>query len=207
MDKIIWDIQYGDRVKVVNPSLQSCGLVGTVTLINNNMPTAFVRFEDWHGQGTKELCFNISNLAKISSKNEKGGSVMAIKGNYDVAMVKFINGTNTTKEYAFALFSETAYLDDLVLCDTSNGYHVAKVVSIIPQNRYTGVAVTKEIICRVDFTAFEKRKELRKQKEVLKKQMDKLIADNQELILYQALAEKNPEMAEMLAVYKSLGDV
>jgi len=198
--------QYGDKVKVIDDSLQSYGLIGTVTLIDRYLPNAHVRFEDWHGQGAKELCFKISKLARYLY--EERGSVMAVKGNYNVAMVKFVRGTNLIKEYAFALFDDTSVcIDDLVLCDTENGYGVAKVVSIVPQSEYTGVAVTKEIICRVDFTAFEERKEKRRQKEALKKQMDKMIHDNQELILYQALAEKSSEMAEMLAAYKSLGDV
>lgn len=207
MGNIDRKLQYGDKVKVIDDSLQSYGLIGTVTLIDRYLPNAHVRFEDWHGQGTKELCFKISKLARTLSKEEEGGNIMAVKGNYDVAMVKFVRGTNTIKEYAFALFDASVCVDDLVLCDTENGYGVAKVVSIVPQSEYTGVVVTKEIICPVDFTAFEERKEKRRQKENLKKQMDKMIHDNQELILYQALAEKSPEMAEMLAAYKSLGDV
>ena len=132
---------------------------------------------------------------------------MAVKGNYNVAMVKFIQGYNTSKEYAFALFDNDTDVGDYILCDTSQGYNVGKVTKIIPQNEYSGCTVTKEIICKIDFTEFEKRKELRKQKEVLKKQMDKMVKDNQELFLYQALADKNPEMAAMLEAYKALGDV
>lgn len=200
-------LQYGNKVRVINDSLESYGLVGTVTLVNNNMPTAFVRFEDWHGQGSKELCFKVSNLAIILNKSEDGISGMAVKGNYNIAWVKFVQGTNTTKEYAFALFDTDINKGDMVLCDTANGYGVAEVVRIVPQNEHTGTPITKEIVCRVDFTAFEKRKELRKQKEALKKQMDKMVADNQELILYQAIAEKNPEMAEMLAAYRALSNI
>lgn len=37
--------------------------------------------------------------------------------------------------------------------------------------------------------------------------MDKMVKDNQELFLYQALAEKNTEMAAMLAKYRELGDI
>ena len=132
---------------------------------------------------------------------------MAVNGNYYVAAVKFLQGTNTTKEYAFALFDTNIVIGDLVLCDTANGYSVSRVVSITPKDMWEGAVVTKEIICKVDFTEFEKRKELRKQKEALKKQMDKMVADNQELILYQAIAEKNPEMASMLEMYKSLANV
>ena len=134
---------------------------------------------------------------------------MAVKGNYHVAMVRFIQGYNTSKDYAFALFDsdDVVLIGDHVLCDTSQGYNVGKVTNIIPQSEYSGCTVTKEIICKIDFAAFENRKEVRKQKENLKKQMDKMVKDNQELFLYQALAEKNPEMAALLAAYKSLGDV
>lgn len=198
----------GDQVIVTNESLQSYGLIGCITWGDNYCTSCLVRFEDWHGKGVKELYIGSKNISKDLNKNlNKRNGIMSVKGNYDVAMVKFVQGTNTAKEYAFALFDKCACVNDLVLCDTANGYGVAKVVSIVPQSECNGVAVTKEIICKVDFTDFEKRKELRKQKENLKKQMDKLVADNQELILYQAIAEKNPAMAEMLAAYKALNDV
>lgn len=135
---------------------------------------------------------------------------MAVKGNYHVAMVKFVQGYNTSKEYAFALFNtdtDVVIIGDHVLCDTSQGYNVGRVTKIVPQSVYSGCTITKEIICKVDFTEFEKRKELRRQKEALKNQMDKMVRDNQELFLYQALADKSPEMAAMLAQYKALGDV
>jgi len=130
-----------------------------------------------------------------------------VSGNYRVAGVKFIIGTNTCPEYFFALFDDDVNVGDLVLCDSANNYVAARVSSITPKCEYQGVNVTKEIICKLDFSAFETRKNLRKQKAALKKQMDRMVADNQELILYQAVAEKNPAMAELLASYKAIGDV
>lgn len=141
------------------------------------------------------------------SRKSKEEKVMEVKGNYNVAMVKFVKGTNTDKEYAFALFGSDIAVGDFVLCDTSYGYGVAQVAKIIPHNEYSGINVSKEIICKVDFTEFNRRIELRKQKESLKKKMDKIVADNKELVLYQAIAEKNPEMAAMLMAYKALSDV
>lgn len=197
----------GDQVIVTNSNLQSYGLIGTVTCCGAIWDTAYVKFENWRGRGSKELCFRKSNISKNLDQNKIGENVMAVKGDYRVAMVKFVQGTNTTKGYAFALFDEDICEGHHVLCDTANGFGVAQVVSIVDQNEYDGTPITKEIICKVDFTAFEKRKELRKQKELLKKQMDKMVADNQELILYQAIADKNPEMAELLAAYRSLSAV
>jgi hypothetical protein len=194
----------GDSVEVINKRLQSYGLIGTIKTSHHNANSSFVMFDNWNGRGEKELLIKNENL------KFKGDKSMAVKGNYHVAMVKFVQGYNTSKEYAFALFNtdtEVVVIGDHVLCDTSQGYNVGKVIKIIPQNEYTGCTVTKEIICKVDFTEFEKRKELRKQKEALKKQMDKMVKDNQELFLYQALAEKNPEMATMLAAYRALGDI
>ena len=191
----------GDSVEVINKRLQSYGLIGTIKTSHHNANSSFVMFDNWNGKGEKELLIKNENL------KFKGDKSMAVKGNYNVAMVKFIQGYNTSKEYAFALFDNDTDVGDYILCDTSQGYNVGKVTKIIPQSEYSGCTVTKEIICKIDFTEFEKRKELRKQKEVLKKQMDKMVKDNQELFLYQALADKNPEMAAMLEAYKALGDV
>ena len=199
----IWNIKSGDRVTVSDVTLKSYNQIGTV--ISHNSNSAFVRFDNWRGQGIKELVFSKSKLVKIYNKD--GVNAMEVKGNYRVAMVKFVEGTNTTKEYAFALFDTWINVGDIVLCDTAYGYQVAEVIRIVPKNEYSGCVVTKEIVCKLDFSNFNDRKEKRKKREELKKQMDKMVKDNQEIILYQALAEKSPEMAEMLAVYKSLGDV
>lgn len=193
----------GEIVEVTNQRLQSFGLTGTIVCSHHNADSSFVKFDNWNGRGEKELLIRNQNL------KSKGENAMAVKGNYHVAMVRFVQGYNTSKSYAFALFDsdDVVLIGDHVLCDTSQGYNVGEVTNIIPQNEYSGCTVTKEIICKVDFTAFENRKEVRKQKENLKKQMDKMVKDNQELFLYQALAEQNPEMAALLAAYKSLGDV
>lgn len=61
-------------------------------------------------------------------------------------------------------------------------------------------------MCKIDFTDFEKRKENRKKKDALKKRMDAMIKDNQEVVLYEMLAKTNPDMAEMLKEYKELSN-
>lgn len=191
----------GTEVEVIKEDLQSYGLIGVVVKHPIQYPNSVVvRFDNWDNRGTKELYINKNNLRLKGETKE----MSEVKGNYGVVMVKFLQGTNTIKEYAFALFDTSVLIGDCVLCDTANGYNVAKVVNIISKEEYVGEKVTKEIICKVDFSEFEKRKELRKKKENIKKQMDKMVKDNQELVLYQMLAEKNPEMAKMLEEYKQL---
>ena len=102
------------------------------------------------------------------------------------------------------LFDENIDTDDLVLCDTKYGYSVARVVDIIPQLGYEGVNVTKEIICKVDFSDFEKRKESRKKAQKLKSKMDKKVKELQGIALIEVMAENNPELKNMLNEYKEL---
>ena len=93
------------------------------------------------------------------------------------------------------------------MVDTTRGFSVGKVSEVKSQVDYDGVTVTKEVVCKVDFTDFEKRKENRKKKDALKKRMDSMIKDNQEIVLYKMLAETNPEMADMLKEYESLSNI
>lgn len=127
-----------------------------------------------------------------------------VTGNYRIAIVNFLKGSNTTKGYSFALFDSSIMVDDIVLCDTSVGYQVAKVIDIVEQFDYNGADVTKEIICKVDFSNFQKRIEERKRKVELKAKMDAMVKDDKELMLYQMLAEKNPVMKEMLDEYTNI---
>jgi len=127
-----------------------------------------------------------------------------VTGNYRIAIVNFLKGSNTTKGYSFALFDSSITVDDIVLCDTSVGYQVAKVIDIVEQLDYNGADVTKEIICKVDFFNFQKRIEERKRKVELKAKMDAMVKDDKELMLYQMLAEKNPVMKEMLDEYTNI---
>ena len=127
-----------------------------------------------------------------------------LAGIYTVAMCILDNDCNK-KKYAFAAFPEDDIREnDKVLVDTAHGQAMAKVDSMIAQVDYDGVAVTKEVICKLDYSNFEKRKESRKKLDNLKNQMDSIVAQNQNMILYTAIAKDNPEMAELLNQYKKL---
>lgn len=192
----------GDKVRVVS----DCASYNQIGVVES--------YQRLYGYERVQVRLNNGSVKQYNEDSlrlleaNEGGNDMAVKGNYDVAFVKFLQGVNTTKEYAFALFEKdgSVCVGDFVLCDTVNGYNVAQITRIVSQTECE-FSVTKEIICKVDFAAFNKRKELREQKKSLKQQMDKLVAENQELILYQAIADKNPEMAAMLTAYKALSDV
>lgn len=137
-----------------------------------------------------------------------------VQGKYMVAMVRHCEGNanrqSNGKVYAFALFDENVAVGDRVLCDSEGGYSIAEVLNIHTKSEYSQLhsrVVTKEIICKVDFSAFDERVAKRREMASIKAEMDKLVAENQDLILYQAIAEKNPQMAVLLERYKTINNI
>lgn len=195
--------QKGDVVQVTS-HCQSHGKIGQVVRYIDCSSYGLYKYVQVELKSGVTKSYNEKSLVLVDNKMIFGGNKNMLVGNYNVAMVKFVKGTNTVKGYAFALFDNNIGVDDLVLCDTSNGYGVARVTEIIPQSEYKGASVTKEIICKVDFTDFEVRKENREKAKKLKVEMDKKIKDLQELTLYEMMAAKCPELKEMLDEYKQL---
>ena len=187
----------GDRVRV-NSGCNTRGKSGTVTKYIAHPCGKYVQVELDNGS------LRSYNETSLELLNRKEDTNMKLNGNYNVAMIKFLQGTNTTTKYAFALFDNEIICGDQVLCDTANGYGVGEVMDIIAQNEYQGTTVTKEVVCKVDFTAFEQRKENRVKAQKIQKEMDKKIKGIQEMMFYEMMAEKNPELKEMLEQYKTL---
>ena len=123
--------------------------------------------------------------------------------NCTVAHVQFLDGTNQDKTYAYALYDEGIIPNDLVVVKTGHhGMAVAKVISI--GGNMNSVSHGREIICKVDTTAYDSRKEKAKKVIDLKVQMDKKVQHLQQTAIYEMLAEKDPELAAMLNEYKAL---
>lgn len=212
----IQPICIGDSVRITQFGAQSYGLVGEVVGFENHL--VLVKFSDWFGETDKILRFLGSSMKRIygissrpsnnnsESEEKKEMANNAVTGNYDIAWTKFMGAGPFDKEYAFALFDPEIRAGDHVLVEAAGEYKVVKVSSIVGRAVYNGTAPTKEVVCKVDFSEYERRKKIREQKKILRKQMDELVSKNQELILYQAIAKDNPEMAAMLEEYKALGD-
>ena len=188
----------GDIVTVINPDLKTYGMTGYVDSIAYGGASVGVILENYRNTDIM-LHYKTENLMKT------GENKMAVQGNYKVAGVKFLTGFDTSKTYDLALFDEDIEVEDCVLVDTQNGYQTARVVDIMDKNDTK--APTREIICKLDFSAFEKRKETEARRKELKKRMDQEIKKVQEEILYETLAGKSPELAVLLAEYQKLNTI
>lgn len=216
------EFKRGDTVRVSNPSLKTyrkVGIVGATQLFSHSVEVQI--------DGLPLLVYKPSNLELVKRgnefdyvehdiaitneicKKEKEINDMCVKGNYDVALVKFVQGMNTTKNYAFALFDNehTVAVNDTVLVDTANGYGVAVVTEIHSKVDYEELGCslpTREVICKIDFTAFDERKAKRVKAAKLKNDMDKMVKSLQEIAVFELLAEKSPELKAMLEEYKTV---
>lgn len=124
-------------------------------------------------------------------------------GNYVTAKVAFLNGTNTDKTYNYALYDFSISPEDIVVVQTGHhGLAVARVEALGEPNG--PVSHGREIVCKVDLSAFEERKARAAQLVELKARMDQKVQQLQKAAVYEMLAEKDPELAAMLQAYKDL---
>ena len=126
-----------------------------------------------------------------------------MRGNYRIADVQFIEGANKTEVYAYACYDEDIYVDDICVVKSANhGFGIAKVVRLRAK---TDEAITREIVCKADFSTYNKRVADREKQAELKKLMAARASKLQELSMYELLAKSDPEMAELLGKYKEIG--
>jgi predicted Mrr-cat superfamily restriction endonuclease len=128
-------------------------------------------------------------------------------------MSKFINVTfeNSSdnnlrtlgsKEYVFKCDQEVAK-GDLVVCETSRGYGIGTVVGEETHETRRKMA-TAWIISKVDLTAHKIRLEKEQKMSVLKAKMTERKKALEDEAVFALLADKDPEMAAMLAEFNAL---
>lgn len=143
----------------------------------------------------------------IYNKGEE--NMNKIIGNYRVAKVRFLQGSNTHNTYNYALFdNEIQQYDNCVVKSANHGLGIAVIEEIIDD--VDNISVTdnygniREIVCKIDMSAFNKRIDDRLRASQLKKEMDKKVKELQGLALYKMMAESSPELKAMLSEYEKL---
>ena len=114
--------------------------------------------------------------------------------------------SNTGKRYIFACYDDVKE-DDVVVVDTQYGYQLAKVVETnadFDSVRMSNDVIIKEVVCKVDFSAFNERAERAKKKKSLEEKMKKRFKELEKTELYKMMAEKDETMRTMLEEYQSL---
>lgn len=169
-------------------------------------------------KSTKETAISIGAAKKyaycIIAEKSKKRKVVEMKNMVNVVFdlrrddyrAGYAERLNNPKEYLFAAY-EDLETGDVVVVDTKNGFTLATVTgtaSRIPRNIPMGEI--KEVVCKVDFTAFNDRKERKEKRKELKAEMDKRVEALKESAVYEMMAEKDPDLKKLLEAFKGLGD-
>lgn len=108
------------------------------------------------------------------------------------------------KEYCFIAW-EKLILGDLVVVETRFGLALAVVSDHLPiKPNQLSDRDMREVVAKVDTSAFEMRKERAERKAELKRQMDKRIKGLEEIDRYEAFAKEDEALKIMLDAYKEL---
>lgn len=149
--------------------------------------------------------FDADKLEIIENCESEETSTM-LKG-FKVAGIRFLEGSNTDNIYAYALYDDEIKKGDTVVVQSGHhGLGIAEVACIDEEASPNEVQCGREIIAKVDFTAFNERKEKAAKMAKLKKEMDKKVKELQSIALYEMLADKDPALKEMLDEFKALSE-
>ena len=191
--------KYGDKVQVSNPKLKTNGRCGTICGTSGRW-SHYVCLAD----GVR-LCYRDVNLTLLTENIEEENDAMYITGDFKVAKVKFLSGTNTNTEYEYAMFDDCGKIGNVVVVASANhGLGLAKITDIISKEEAVTQKFEREIITPVYMDAYEERKKNRARLQELNNQMDKRAQELNKLAIFEMLAEKDESLKVMLEEYKGL---
>ena len=201
-----YNFKKGDRIIVVSNKSKHKDKIGTVisNSIGHNHYVGIL-LDDYfeHKKNVQydiKLCKTSIRLINCNEKEEREDNFMKLTGYSKVAVVEMGN-----TDYHFALYDDEIQVGDSVL--VTGNCNIQTIKEIITKDevkeRYPK-DITAEVMCKVDLSAYEARIENRKRAEKLRKEMDKKIAEMDEMNKYVLYAEKNDELAKMLAEYREL---
>ena len=125
-----------------------------------------------------------------------------LEGYSKVAVIKY-----GCASYHFAIYDDgTNYEpgDMVVVSGNSAPGEIDEIISAEEATNRFKKNITAEVICKVDTSAYVTRLEKRKNKETLKKEMDKRKKEIQQRLDDEYYASKDPQYAEMLKEYEEL---
>lgn len=178
------------------------GIVENTRLLENGQNKVGIRLSNFENarSATGLFWFDKNKIEIIESEEN-----MMLKG-FKVAGICFLEGSNTESVYPYALYDEDIQKGDIVVVQSGHhGLGIAQVENI-DAKEYTpeDVKYGREIIAKVDFTAFNDRKAKAERVAKLKLDMDSKVKELQHFAIYEMLAEKDPALKAMLEEFKAL---
>ena len=186
------------------------GKTGTVEYIfrkANNKYMYGVRIPSLHNSASQKGLF----WFEARSLDHQSNNILEIESeeipmfeNYVVAKVQFLD--NPVPVYSYALYDSDIVEGDTVVVQTgSHGFALAKIHEIVtdPEEKKE-VHKGRQVVCKVDFSAYNARQEALRRASELKRSMDAVLREAQTMAIYEMFAEKSPSLKAMLDEFKTL---
>ena len=198
----------GDRIKIVSKTSKYKNQYGTIV-------RDYGCYDDYvyilvDGDIGVNKVFNTSYTCKLAEssielildENQENEIMKKLVGFKKVAVIE-MSGTN----YYYALYDEDINVGDTVLVSgAANGklLIIKDIVTTKESEEVFNKNITAEVMCKVDLSAYNTRVKNREEAEKIRKEMDKKIAEMDEMNKYVMYAERSPELMEMLTKYREL---
>lgn len=154
---------------------------------------------------------------QIPNKNNNEGEfdmskINNYKGSYKIATIIFLD-SDGCRWYNYRLYNDGVEYkegDIVAVMSAHHGIGIARIKGIYEPDAPEVNSVlnsdnsSREIICRIDMTKYNERKEKAQKISTLKGQIDKKVKELQGVALYELMAKDSPELQEMLDEYKQL---
>ena len=151
------------------------------------------------------ICVNEKNLVLLHKELEVENNMAKLTGYKNVAVIR--QGYYEDRDYYFAIYEDGFDYhegDKVIVSGDKEIKIISEILTAEQASERYGKNITAEIICPVNTKSYDERVEKRKEADALKKKMDKIIKDMEEINKYQIYADMNPELKEMLDKYKTI---
>ena len=193
----------GDTVKVISCSKYKNKYIGVIgTVEKTGFSSIAVRLKGYTNKnsGYGLFWFNEDELTRMKTKHKEE---YFMDKNYHPVIINFISGSNTNVPYTYAAYEDYTEGDYVVVHTGHHGMAIAKVKAMGTEN--DKVEYGREIICKIDMSAYNDRKARAKRKAELKGKMEAKVKELQETAIFEMLAKEDAGLAEMLKEFKELG--
>ena len=202
-------LDIGDYVKITShlipyPSYKGkySGYRGFISRISENRIGVTINGKVNEKSGYGVFWFDANEL-KLTKEKIQNQEEYFMDKNYHSVIINFISGANTDVPYTYAAYEDYAEGDYVVVHTGHHGMTIAKVKAMGTED--DKVEYGREIICKIDMTAYNDRKARAKRKAELKGKMEAKVKELQETAIFEMLAKEDAGLAEMLKEFKELG--
>ena len=201
----------GARVRIIRQSkYRTTRLLGEIGIARTTYPGSSsipVEFKNNYNTASSRgyYYFKRNELELVDDENNVEENDMEIITNYlNVVKVQYMSD-RTPSDYKYVNFDPELKVGDVCITKYNGDcYGVAKVVEILDD---ADVKTDREIVARVDISAYNQRVANRTKAAELKAKMEERAKQLQDIALYQLLAKDDSAMMDLLKEYQAINNM